>query len=1106
MNRGIRLCKVALCALLLTMVGGAKAWAQKTVVPSRVAEAVDDARTVRLKGNVHPLARSPYDQGALAESQPMTRMMLLLQRSPEREAALRQLLEDQQNKGSANYHAWLTPEQFGKQFGPSDADVQAVTDWLTQQGFTVGKVTAGRIAVEFSGTVAQVQNAFHTQLHRYAVGGEEHFANAAEPAIPEALSPVVGGVMGLHNFRKRPFVHHLGKFRKDTSTGQITPLFTYTEAAGGPFYGVGPADFDTIYHVPTTTFDGTGQSIAVVGRVNILLQDVRDFRTMFGLPAKDPQIILNGPDPGLIGPDGTTSDEGESALDVEWAGAVASGANVIFVTTQMTQTDGVDGVDASAIYAVENNVAGVLSDSYGICESSLGTSGNAFYNALWEQAAAQGITVVVAAGDNGAAGCDDPSSQSAAVGGIAVSGLASTPYNIAMGGTDFTYTNNNQSTYWNSNGSNNVYPSAKSYIPELPWNDSCAAAGLAGCTGVSSTSSSLNIVAASGGPSAVYPKPNWQHGTSVPADGARDLPDVSLFSGDGNNGSFYIICQSDQNIPGDTGCNLTSRSPTAPYHDFQAVGGTSAATPTFAGIIALVNQKTGQRQGTANYALYNLANTAGVYHDINTGNNSVPCAGHSPDCSNTSSTTGAVGVLTTTAGGNTLAYAAGTGYDMATGLGTMDVTNLVNAWTSPIFTGTNVNLASISPSTFTVGGTVAIGGTVTKTSGTGTPSGVVVLENATTGAVLDSSLLDSGGTFNGWQSAFLPGGTYNVKVHYGGDGTFGSSDSNAMSVTGNKVNSQVIVSWVGATGALSTAAQNVTYGSPYILRIDVTNSNGTACQSSAGTVTSLCPTGTISLFRNSGVPLNDFQPTNPGGTLSANQANLNDRGFAEDQPIQLSVGTYSITAQYSGDSSYNAQTNSNPLAVTITQAATQTTVTSSLSSITAGTSVTLTATVATNSNGEAPCGITGGGTVQFTNGGTPLTGTVTYTPASGASSSTGSAFCTAALTTAISGLYPPTTRPPRPTVPVLPLMFALACLALFALGMRWVPQTRRRAYAYAGLVAIALLVGVVAGCGGGSGGGGGGGGGGGSPRTIGATYSGDTNYQQSAGTTTITVQ
>src|SRR5437016_8551254 len=456
-------CVTLLCASLYL---GGIARAQNLAPQARIVEAVQNDKVVTLRGNVHPMARPANDRGSLPEQQPVTRMHVLLQRSAVQEAALQRLLADQQDPNSSKFHAWLTPQEFGQQFGPAESDLQAVKNWLNSQGFTSLRVNNGRTLIEFNGTSSQVRNAFHTEIHRLSANGEEHFANMQEPQIPSALAPVVSGVTGLHNFWQKPLLHRLGKFRRDASTGQITPLFTFTDV-NGTFYGVGPADFAKIYNVPST-FDGTGQSIAIVGQSNINLQDVRDFRTIFGLPTNDPQIILNGADPGLV-----SGDEGESDLDVEWAGAIAPKAQIILVTSQFTTTDGGGGVDSSAEYIVDNNVAPVLSESYGACESGLGTAGNAFYNALWQQAAAEGITVVVSAGDNGSAGCDDPNSVSSASAGIAVSGLASTPYNVAMGGTDFDQANN-QTTFWNSTNSSPTQVSAKGYIPETAWNDSCA--------------------------------------------------------------------------------------------------------------------------------------------------------------------------------------------------------------------------------------------------------------------------------------------------------------------------------------------------------------------------------------------------------------------------------------------------------------------------------------------------------------------------------------------------------------------------------------------------------------------------------------------------------
>ena len=309
---------------------------------ARIVAAVRNDQLVTLRGNVHPMARPANDRGALPDQRPVTKMRMLLQRSAAQESALQQLMAQQLDPKSPKYHAWLTPQEFGQQFGPADSDVQAVKDWLSSQGFTGLKVNNGKTLIEFNGTAGAIRNAFHSEMHQLSVRGEQHFANMQEPKIPAALGPVVAGVAGLHNFHPKPLSRHLGKFQRDMTTGHITPLFTYNDV-NGTFYGVGPADFATIYNVPNgltavapaTKYDGTGQSIAIVGQSNINPQDVKDYRSIFGLPPYSADcstlpclsVVLNGNDPGLV-----SGDEGESDLDVELSGAVAPKAKIILVT------------------------------------------------------------------------------------------------------------------------------------------------------------------------------------------------------------------------------------------------------------------------------------------------------------------------------------------------------------------------------------------------------------------------------------------------------------------------------------------------------------------------------------------------------------------------------------------------------------------------------------------------------------------------------------------------------------------------------------------------------------------------------------------------------
>jgi pseudomonalisin len=590
----------------------------------------------------------------------MEHMLLTLLPDAAQQDALNQLLEAQHNPESPYYHQWLTPEQYGERFGVSDADTAQIVGWLQDHGMEVEEVTAGRRSIVFSGGAAQVESAFHTRIHAYKVGNEVRHANANDPEIPAALIQVVGGVVSLHDFHSEPM---------HASARKASPAFS----SGGSYY-LAPADFATIYDLAPLyqeSINGNGQSVAIVARSNIKIADVRQFRTFFGLPANDPQVIVNGADPGIW----NSNEETEADLDVEWSGAVARNATIKFVVSKSTNSS--DGVDLSAQYIVNHNLAPVMSTSFGLCEASLGTSGNSFLNSLWQQAAAQGITVFVSSGDNGAAGCDSASASTARR-GRGVNGLCSTPYSVCVGGTELNDTSN-PSLYWSSFNATGTQASALSYIPEAAWNESGAGAGL---------------WSSGGGASSVYAKPSWQAGTGVPADGRRDVPDVSL-SAAGHDG--YLIYQEG---------------------GLYVVGGTSAASPSLAGVMALVVQHAAARQGNANTVFYSLASKqqaggASVFHDITQGNNSVP---------------GLTG------------FNATVGYDQATGLGSVDASVLVNHWSDasvqPAFQATpSANFLSVtagsnisSNNSITFNATVSGGfDAAVAFSVTGLPSGVTAV-------------------------------------------------------------------------------------------------------------------------------------------------------------------------------------------------------------------------------------------------------------------------------------------------------------------------------------------------------------------------------------------
>jgi trimeric autotransporter adhesin len=376
--------------------------ASSAVSRSLITQPIDETQLTTLKGNTHPLARPVNDLGIAPATLPMDRMLLVLKRSPQQETSLRQRLDNQHDKHSPNYHKWLTPEQFGKQFGPTDADMQTITSWLQSYGFQVGS-TKGRTVLEFSGSASQVQQAFHTTIHKYVVSGEEHWANASDPSIPTALTPAVAGVLTLHNFVHKPFYKLANeKFQATLQPGKW-PQFTSSSG----LHALAPADYATIYNInpvyngnssatpPVPAINGSGITIGVVGRSDIdLTDDIDNFRTIFGITGPAPQVIVNGPDPGDV-----SGDDIEATLDVSWSNAIAPGAQVDFVNSAITNTT--DGVTLSEIYIIENNLANIMTYSFGACEA-VEVSASAGEDALAEQAAAQGITFMASTGDAGA--------------------------------------------------------------------------------------------------------------------------------------------------------------------------------------------------------------------------------------------------------------------------------------------------------------------------------------------------------------------------------------------------------------------------------------------------------------------------------------------------------------------------------------------------------------------------------------------------------------------------------------------------------------------------------------------------------------------------------
>jgi subtilase family serine protease len=616
----------AICALIFA---SPRSLFPQAVVRNRIASGIEGTPSATIRGHLHPLAHPQYDRGKVAGLFAMSRVTMMFKPADSQQSELNALLQEQQNPASPNYHRWLTAQEFADRFGLSNDDLGKTISWLQDQGFTIDEIGPGRNWLSFSGSAQQMESAFQTKIHEYAVNGETHYATATEPSVPRALAKVVLGFRSLHDFRPKP-------------RGIVKPKFT-SSATGNHF--IVPDDFATIYSLHdlyNNGIDGTGQKIAVMGQTDIQLQDIRTFRSLSGLPARDPQVILvpGSKDPGVV-----NGDIGEADLDIEWAGAVARNAAIVYVNSS-------NGVFDSLQYAIGHNVAPVVTISYGDCEPNWSASDVNTLLALAQQANAQGMTIVAPAGDGGAADCDsDFSGRLFAREGLAVDFPGSLPYVTSVGGTQFNelgpawntdhsfgnFFRKPQPDYWRSanNGSNG---SALSYIPEIAWNTTLLDGQLA---------------ATGGGRSILFPKPTWQVGNGVPNDNVRDVPDISFGAAVDHDG--YLTCSLGDCVSGFRAADGT----------LDVVGGTSMGSPLFAGIVALINQMTNSSQGNVNPMLYQLAALApDAFHDITQGGNQVPCRPLTPDCPNS----------------GFLGYTAGTGYDLATGLGSVNVLKLLTAW------------------------------------------------------------------------------------------------------------------------------------------------------------------------------------------------------------------------------------------------------------------------------------------------------------------------------------------------------------------------------------------------------------------------------------------
>jgi subtilase family serine protease len=694
---------------------------------------------VTLAGNTRPEATVQNDRGAVADSFPLHHMLLQLRRSPEKEVALEAYIDQLHDTQAGSFHQWLTPEQFGAQYGVAQNDVARVTAWLEGNGFTVHGAPLSGMVIDFSGTAGQVRHALHTEIHKLSVGGVSHFANMSDPQIPAGLADVVSGVVSLHNFHPKPQM-----VRK-------RPQYTYTTPIG-TFHALVPGDLQTIYNIKpllAAGYSGKGQSIMVVEDTYLYsANDFDVFRKTFGLTKAyphgglsqiSPQGAISCANPGFQGSpsDPGYGDDGEAAIDVEWATSAAPDAKIILAACEDTETT------FGGLIALQNTLNGpwdklpsVVSISYGESESYNGAAANRAFKEAYQQAVAEGVSIFVSAGDEDAAESDF---GSPAQSGITVSGWASTPYNVAVGGLDFGYTANgiDPGEFWNAKNSS-TYSSAKRYIQEIPWNASCASslitAFLAGpgvspldfCNSADVAGNGgiynfyLNAAGGSGGPSGCaygsssvsepgavsgtcrgYAKPSWQRDVyGNPRDEVRDIPDVALFASNGIWDAYYVVCWSNPDTNPIVGGGYSCTGAPSMWAGF---GGTSVSSPIMAAIQALVNQKTESRWGNPNTVYYSLAKhefghdgrgakacnstTVGdgsscVFYDVTEGDNSSVCtAGTNGVLINCYAPDGdAYGILSTSNRKDKPAYETNTGWDFTSGIGSVNAWNLVMNW------------------------------------------------------------------------------------------------------------------------------------------------------------------------------------------------------------------------------------------------------------------------------------------------------------------------------------------------------------------------------------------------------------------------------------------
>ena len=796
-------------------------------VRDRITQEVIPGVTAALPGTVDPRAKPTSDLGRVDPSTRLAGMTMYFQPSAAQQAALNRLLQQQQTPGSPLYHKWITPAQYASQFGLSANDLAKIQQWLEQQGFSIDSVSNSHNAITFSGSVAQVEAAFQTQIHHYNVNGVTHTANAAPLSIPSAFAGIVLSVRNVSDFRPHP-LHRL--------RSAIGPQFTFNSGSG-QFHFLAPGDFAALYDLNplySAGFTGSGVTIVIVGQSAITTTDITDFQSAANLTQKAPTTTLV-PNSGTSTLSDQNGDEDESDLDIEWSGAIARGATINFVYVGNNQSfSAFDSIQ----YAIDNNLGSIISSSYGACESDFPSADITTLQSWFQQASAQGQTVVAAAGDNGATDCETASSimnGDQATRGLAVDLPAASPYVTGIGGSEFFADVNNASTYWNlSNATGDT--SALGYIPEKVWND---------------TSTTNGLEAGGGGKSTLFGKPSWQSGIGVPNDGARDVPDISLAASANHDG--YLLCA--------TGSDADPTSCSKGFLDSNGepdvAGGTSFGAPTFSGILAILSQKLGTKGlGNVNPEIYSLAASdyAAAFHDITTGNNDSPCASGSTGC--TSSPIG---------------YSATTGYDLASGWGSIDAANFVNVFnggTSSTATTTTLTASNNAPLVNTA---ITLTATVTSDSGATTPAGSVqfVVDGSNAGSAV--TLSSSGVATNSYTPTTA--GSHTIVANF--------TPSNAAASSASSGTLTITVS--SSTGSFTLSATNVTVaqGSSGTSTVTLTPSGGFAGSvslsvSAPSSLTNACFTYVNPIVGSNGAVTNGTVTVNTSDSACTSAGSLRD--------------------------------------------------------------------------------------------------------------------------------------------------------------------------------------------------------------------------------------